>query len=72
MSTDIARIIIDQSWSERGNMETAKLEELETKLKEITNMFTDEEIESMTVEQRAKITTLVAQLEARIEALKEL
>ncbi len=53
-------------------METAKIEELEAKLNEIQNMFTDEEIAKMSTEQRVKIAEMIAKLEARIEAIKEL
>ena len=52
-------------------METAKIEELKAKLDEITNMFTDEEIASMTPEEKTEITLAIARLNARIKLLEE-
>ena len=48
-----------------------KIEELKQKLEEITNMFTDEEIASMTPEEKEQVVTAIAKLKGRIKILEE-
>ena len=43
--------------------------ELKQKLEEITNMFTDEEIASMTPEEKEQVAVAIARLQERIKIL---
>ncbi len=48
-----------------------KIENLKQKLEEITNMFTDEEIASMTPEEKEQVVVAIARLQERIKILEE-
>jgi len=48
-----------------------KIEELKQKLEEIENMFTDEEIASMTPEEKEQVAVAIARLQERIKILEE-
>jgi hypothetical protein len=48
-----------------------KIEELKQKLEEIENMFTDEEIASMTPEEKEQVAVAIVKLKGRIKILEE-